>query len=312
MVCNYFFTTNFGLGYSTSLKSILYILDFFINKLFIIARRLWSKLGLFNSHNFNNQNSSTPIFVLILVVEKDILLLQKCVEGVKENCLNPIQKIVIVSSNSEKIKSICSSKNVDWLDEKLLEPVSKEFIFNHYKNEKKNSWIYQQFLKLNIDTLFPNANCLIIDVDTILLQKQCFISNDKYILKTADEYHIFYRRVNQKLLDTKKIKWQSFIAHHQIISTLHLTLLKQKISHNSKENIWKILLNEIAINNGWFSEYELYGNYMNLFHKDKIELYYWNNYNSKNVKANKLNIEKISKKYSSVSLHNYSYEIYNA
>lgn len=290
----------------------MHCLDFFINKFFIFFRRLWSKLRLFTKSDFTNQNNNTPIYIVILVVEKDISLLQKCIEGVRSNCLNPIQKLVVVSPKSEKIEAICNATNVDWLNEKLLEPISKEFICKQYKNNKKIGWLYQQFLKLNIDSIFPNKNCLIIDVDTILLQKQSFISNNKYIIKTSDEYHILYRKINKKLLNSKNIYWKSFIAHHQIISTEHLTLLKRKISNNSVNSFWEILLTEVILNNGWFSEYELYGNYMYLFHKEKIELRYWNNYNSKSFKANVVDIKKIANKYCSISLHNYDYEVYNS
>lgn len=312
MVFRYFLITNNSLDFSTILKTTLKFLDFIINKFFIVINSLLNILNLRTTQKNTTQCHIEPIYALILVVEKDIALLTKCIDGLIDNCLNPILKIVVISPDSDKIKSICILKNVDWLDEKHLEPVSKDFIFEHYKKSKKIGWIYQQCLKLNIDTIFGNANCLIVDVDTIFLQKQHFIINNKYVLKTSDEYHILYRKINQTLLNTKDIKWKSFIAHHQIISTFHLSLLKQKIETNSKENFWKFLLSEIASNDGWFSEYELYGNYMNLFHRDKIELRYWNNYNSKNLRVNKLNLEKISKKYCSISLHNYDYEIYTA
>lgn len=285
-------------------------LDFIINKL-VLNFNFFIRRHFSTYKSKTDKNINEPLNILILVVEKDLSLLANCIELLRKNVANKIEKIFVVSPNTSNIKNICEELNVLWVDEKQLEPVSKSYIYSKYPNKSKTNWLYQQFLKLNVDKLINEGYCLITDVDTFLIQKQYFLKQTQMVLKTSDEYHILYASAVKKLLRTSKLLNRSFIAHHQLIALEILTELKYTILSNfvDQNNVWDCILNVVNENDGWFSEYELYGNYAYNKYRDLIFLQYWFNYNSYSKNISKVNLAKISSKFLSCSFHNYNYSL---
>lgn len=163
---------------------------------------------------------------------------------------------------------------------------------------------------MNLDKIISENYYLVLDADTILLSEQYFVDNERMILKVSDEFHYLYQITNKKLLDNFSFNFRSFIAHHQLISRDILIDLKSRISGGNDKILWSTILSKIKSNGNWFSEYELYGNFAIQFYEKEVKTVYWFNKNQYRKHFSNSDIDSISKKYASVSFHNYDYKSY--
>jgi hypothetical protein len=250
-----------------------------------------------------------PISVIIPIVEKDLSILALNVVNLRKYCQNPITEILVVSPASEKIRKECELLNITWVDEVTVAPVSKESIHQLLGESFRVNWFYQQFMKLNFNTIVDTPQYLVLDADTILLSHQYFADQTHMILKVSDEYHYLYQFTNRNLIPGLKFRYRSFISHHQLISKEILQELKKQIS-NDEKLLWTRILFTIQNNKNWFSEYELYGSFANQFYSDRIKLVYWYNKNLYSKNFQNADLQLLEKKHISVSFHNHGYETY--
>jgi hypothetical protein len=164
-------------------------------------------------------------------------------------------------------------------------------------------------IKLSADIISNKEYFLIIDADTILINKQIFVSNSKMIINCSDEYHLPYFEMLKRILRINNLFCLSFVSHYMIFNRHILFELKAKIEEFSRDNWAKVIIDKVdKFDSSGFSEYETYGNYLYNYHKNKIELCYWFNLSLK--RSSDANLEDLislySKKYKSISLHYYS------
>lgn len=290
----------------------LFLINSVINKIFkfiniyIIPRKPFHK-----THVYSGDSASLPsIAIAILIIEKDLHLLQLNIESLRRFCQNPISNIFVISPANNKIKEQCQLLEVTWIDEEVVAPVKREKIHEFLGESFRLNWFYQQFIKLNLDTVITENHYLIIDADTILLNDQYFVSQEHMLLKVSDEYFYSYQVTNKGLIDNLSLRYQSFITHQQLISREILYEMKKRITFNGGHGLWDNILNAIKTNGNWFSEYELYGSFASQFYGDKIKIVYWHNKNSYVNNFTKSYLAKLEKKFVSASFHNYSYESY--
>jgi hypothetical protein len=170
------------------------------------------------------------------------------------------------------------------IDEKIF-PFNIDDLIAKFGNNNRNGWYLQQLLKLYsgniIHGLLPNY--LIIDSDTFFLKPVSFMDNNsKYIYTLGDENHIpYFNHMNKLHPSLKRIVNYSGISHHMIMSTEYVNGLFKLVEnyHNNSDPFWKIFLNNIDTKDfltSGASEYEIYFNYVNIYHKNDIILRHLN------------------------------------
>jgi hypothetical protein len=287
-------------------------LNYIINKIFIVFNGIGLKKGsAYDDLQFKGAIESLPsISVVIPIIEKDLEILRVNVINFRKYCQNPIAEIYVVSPVSKLIEDECVMLKLKWVDEALIAPVSKDEILFRLGDPFRVNWFYQQFLKLSFDKIVSTKHYLVLDADTILLSPQYFVDNQKMILKMSDEFHYLYQLTNKRLIPELKIKLKSFITHHQLIQVEILQQLKKKISNGNDKELWQKILVTTKNNSNWFSEYELYGHFVRHFYPSLITIVYWHNKNLYRKQFSEKILESYSRRYASISFHNYNYQIY--
>ena len=269
-------------------------------------RRIHKSILKFVCKTKSKFNSSIKIDILIPVSVKDIELLKFTIACARENILNPISQIFIIGENGV-IKDFCDQNNCVFIDEDSFLKIKKSSIKYNDIEWYRSGWIFQQLIKLNCDKLIGEENILVLDSDTFIFSKQSFVlDNGLSIINFSDEYHFPYS-VFKKLINLKKRFYLSFVCHHMIINKEYLKEMKKCILHSTNKEWIDAIIDNIDLSEpSCFSEYELYGNYMYYFHRDKIHLEYCKN---KNIKHSNLDLivlkEKLKSRFKSISFHNF-------
>jgi hypothetical protein len=159
-------------------------------------------------------------------------------------------------------------------------PFTINDIKKYHGDLDRNGWYLQQLIKLYAGFVIPDImdNYLVIDADIIFFNKSNFIENGKFLFNTGTEYHIPYfehmYRLHPSLVRVEKNI--SGITHHMIFNKFCIRSLFDMIEkeHNN-DDFWKIFLYSVCEKDrkhSGASEYEIYFNYMLIYHSDKIEL----------------------------------------
>jgi hypothetical protein len=134
-------------------------------------------------------------------------------------------------------------------------------------------WTKQQILKLSLDKIF-SGNILVLDADLLFLSPVKFLENGKYNFYLAHEYDERYFLTNDYLLKLQKQtkKYESFITDFGIFNSDILKEIKIDIENMHKKCWMSVLDNYINVSKELplLSEYELYGNYVLMNKKEKV------------------------------------------
>ena len=181
-----------------------------------------------------------------------------------------------------KIYLVCANPTINiegtiTIDENIF-PFNINNLIQKFGNNNRNGWYLQQLLKFYSGSVIPGIleNYLIIDSDTHFLKPTSFMDNDgKYIYTTGSEYHKpYFNHMNKLHPSLKKTHPCSGIVHHMIVNNNHLNSLMNMVetNHNGKP-FWEIFINmvdPIDFPHSGASEYEIYFNYMNIYHQPDI------------------------------------------
>lgn len=235
--------------------------------------------------------------IVISSCKKDQFILQKAIESIKQYIKN-YRRIIVVSN--EKLTDI---EDVEWFDEKQYPFSIKDLYDNMYNmvpeetRRRKVSYI-NQLIKLYAHKVIPNLldNILIYDSDIIFIKETSFFTDDKplYGNRIVDYYSGYNQYLNHHLklhesfdfynkLDVnkelkKKKLFCSGICHHIIYNKDIINELINLIEKTHNVVFWKYYLNIIDTRDKDSNLHlepancELYYNYVNLFHPDKIKI----------------------------------------
>jgi len=185
------------------------------------------------------------------------------------NNIRSKQYIVIVPDKHLSLFREHTPYEVDVISEEtVIGSKFKEEITRYLKvsgiDPSRASWIYQQFLKIQI-SLVRDKKILIWDSDTIPLKELEFIDkNGKISPFFGQEYHVPYFTLIKRLLGINKQIKPSFIAQSLPLYSNLLIDMVQKIEERIGLD-WKYaILSTLTADLGGspFSEYETIGNYM--------------------------------------------------
>lgn len=252
-------------------------------------------LCLQGSMNASYSFTHEPIDVVIPSTEKDLLTLEKSIEGILANGLG-VRRVIVVSKKQ-------LSTAAEWFDEASY-PFSKADValFLCGGDEQKarefikapNSrlgWYYQQLLKFYAPFVIPgiSSNVLVLDSDTIFLNPVTFINeNGAGLYNPGIEYHSPYFDHARKLVPSFERRFQkhSGITHHMVFQRPVLEELFKIVEEKHRQEFWKAFCgcvdpNYLGPDRAGASEYEIYFNYLFTHTKQaRIRKLQWANINS--------------------------------
>lgn len=242
--------------------------------------------------------ADVEIDIIIPLIQKDLIILPLCIEGIRNCITHNFYEIYIVAPKDELILDYCKKLNLVFIDETSIfgyAPNELKIFTGNNKNNR-SGWIFQQLIKLS-GVIGKNRYFLCIDADHVLIKKHSFISScNKHIFYQSPEYHKPYYDIIQKLFRNKKYpdSCLSYISHKMIFDKIELSKLQKSLSELHNANWISVIINSLDFNeDSGFSEFEMYGSYIN---KNMKILRLWKNINLLRNKT--YSYDEISKLYS--------------
>lgn len=211
--------------------------------------------------------------IVIPVGSNDIYTIATQLEYTKKNIVG-YRHIFLVSFDPSLIIDGCIT-----IDERIF-PFSLDTVSTFHGKQWRNGWYLQQLLKLYAGFVIPDIldKYLVIDSDTHFLKPTTFIENGKCLYNYGTEYWIEYfnhmHKLNNNLIKVDTAK--SGICHHMIFETKYVKELFDFVEkEHAGQVFYNIFLNNVTEDNfetSGASEYEIYFNYMLLYHSDVITL----------------------------------------
>lgn len=209
--------------------------------------------------------SNDPIDVVIPCVEKDLITLNLCIEGIRKNGEN-IQRIIVISNKR-------LTNEAEWFDESQypfsFQDVAAALPANGDGKLERTGWYYQQLLKLYAPLVIPDIspNVLILDADTIFLNPVSFLNEQSGgMYNPGFEHHPPYFQHGARLISGfyKYFPDYSGISHHMIFQRPVIESLFKELENQHKDPFWKtfcLLVDPKELIESGASEYEIYFNY---------------------------------------------------
>jgi len=225
--------------------------------------------------------------IVIPVGPNDSTIIAKMIEHTKEFIIG-YRNIYLVSFDPNIKFDGCIT-----IDENIF-PFNKNTVARHLGNNSRNGWYLQQLIKLYAGFHIENIlnNYLIIDSDTYFFKYTTFFKNKLPLYNTGTEYHLPYFNHMNKLHPTlKKQTYFSGICHHMMFQTNIITELFMLVESFHKKPFYICFLECIDTNDilgSGASEYEIYFNYLHIYHNKKFQIreLKWSNSNLLNNNNN--------------------------
>lgn len=212
--------------------------------------------------------SNHPIDVVIPSVEKDLLTLDLCIQGIRKNGMN-IRRIIVVSKRQ-------FTHEAEWFNEANYPFSFQDVALALAKDDPKLiqdggrvGWYYQQLLKLYAPLVIPgiSPNVLILDSDAIFLNPVSFLNeNNGGMYNHGIEYHAPYFQHAARLIPGfhKEFERYSGISHHMIFQKPIIEALLEEVERHHGGPFWHIFCRLVSPTDifAGASEYEIYFNYV--------------------------------------------------
>jgi glycosyltransferase involved in cell wall biosynthesis len=230
--------------------------------------------GQFFSHGRGIPEPSVDVVILCHPKDSDKLL--GCVQSVRKNLVHRIDKVFVVSPKNTNIETLCKSADLIFVDEESFSLDS----LNAYRYSTWRSWnvgwIWQQLIKLQLDSIGESEYLYLIDVDTQIAEKVCFFHEEKIVLLKSSEWHVPYFDFIQRIFPEYQFSRSSFVTHQMFIKKAWLTEFKHDIESAHKLNWHQAILSNLdSTELNAFSEFELIGTWLLNVHPNEIVQGYW-------------------------------------
>ncbi len=225
--------------------------------------------------------------IVIPVGPNDINVINKMIEHTQQYIIG-YRNIYLVSFDPT-----INFKNCITINENIF-PFNKNIIANYLGNNDRLGWYLQQLIKLYAGFTIKDIlnNYLVIDSDTYFYKYTSFFKNKLPLYNTGTEHHLPYFNHMNKLHPTLCRKTNfSGICHHMMFQTNIVSELFKLVESYHKEPFYIAFLkciNKNDILGSGASEYEIYFNYLHIYHNDKfsIRLLKWKNTHTLNNNEN--------------------------
>ena len=256
------------------------------------------------SDPLRNYESKPPeISVVIPITEKDFETLHLCIEGLTQNCTNPIQRFTLVCPQQHVVQLTARFPQTSVLNEDEYLSQSILGILSEFP-ENRIGWIKQQLIKF-LFTLESDQDVLVMDSDTVMLKPKTWVTSDGIqTLAISHEFHIPYVRHFSQFSELAPPPW-SFVTHHQLMQP---RIVREFLGSNG-ERLPEFLSWADKNESSSLSEYHSYGTWLQSKHPNLIR--YSGNLNRSITQTfeNYLSLEKLKAAFpdcSSVSYHKYA------
>jgi hypothetical protein len=175
---------------------------------------------------------------------------------------------------------------------------------------KRFGWVLQQLLKLRKIMSNDDKYWMLVDADTLLLRSRNWLDNKgRHILTPTYEFHEPYYKFLEGAGLVCLDHSLSFIPHHMFIDRNFLIQALTRIGVNDDKDLIELVESADTTQDSPFSiDYELYGQYMHVFHPEKINLAKWSNVSvqrPENTREIERIAERLTSNFASVSFHDY-------
>lgn len=229
------------------------------------------------------ENNSTSRDIIILATKKNMDILRLMIPYCKKNI--DCRDIYIIANNDLK-SEINTIEGVIFFDEaEVIQGLDfnavGDIIETITGTRYREGWYLQQFIKLGWSYVCKDKDYIVIDADTMPLNKIEFLDRDgNYLFTKKIEFNKPYFDTINKLFNgqiERKVDY-SFIAENMIFNCEYVKEMLSKIMNNADipgNTFYEKILHAIdpkeLLYNG-FSEFETYGNYMYNLHPDCIKV----------------------------------------
>jgi len=207
--------------------------------------------------------------IVILVGPNDTTIIEKMIEYTKKNIIG-YRNIYLIYYDPEIKFNECITINEN------IFPFNKNILASYLGYNNRLGWYLQQLIKLYAGFTIKNIlnNYLAIDSDTYFLKFTTFFKNKLPLYNFGNECNIPYFEHMHKLHPslTKQTHY-SGICHHMMFQTNIISELFKLVEYYHKESFYKSFLkciNNKDIMGSGASEYEIYFNYLHIYHKNKF------------------------------------------
>jgi len=268
--------------------------------------------------NCQSLTTSIDIELIIIAKQKDFEVLSKTIAITLEALSNfKTIDILLIVPQSDLVAAHHKFGNKG---HKLSIVNEFEILNANYLNEltrifsSRDTWVYQQALKLNAVANSELEYTFVLDADTVLLNSRNWICSEGHLLLCpSDEYNADYYNFLNKIGVSEIVPKYTFVSHHMFYNT---KLVKQILHELDLELPDKQIETLYSHSNSLSGspvciDYELFGQWMARNRSDNVRYLKWSNIgiskkNFKLVFGFKFTRLVLSKLYNSASFHSWS------
>lgn len=214
----------------------------------------------------------TPQYdVVIPVGPNDVDLIQKIVDCTRKN-VEGYRNIYIIPYNPAISIDGCIT-----VPESRF-PFDIQTLREFTGGSPRTGWYFQQLLKMYAGFCIPDIlpYYLIIDADTFFINPTTFFEGDIPLYNTGTEYFVqYFDHMTRLHPSLKKQNAYSGICHHMIFQRDLVRQLFDMVESHTGDIFWRsfmIHLDPVHIPGSGASEYEIYFNYLLIYHPDKMKI----------------------------------------
>jgi hypothetical protein len=170
-----------------------------------------------NPIRISKSKIQVQIEVLIPCIERDLDVLPLCILGIVKNSENPISRIRVISKST--LSQQLHNQTHELLYEVETETIPSQTLndIKHYVPADKRGWVTKQILAMWVAYSSSEQGVLVIDADTILLNKRLFLSPSRQILFPVVEFNLFDADTTYATWPVAESFPVSFTAHHLLL-----------------------------------------------------------------------------------------------
>jgi hypothetical protein len=205
---------------------------------------------------------------------KDRPTVEMCCSYLRNNM--GIRRIFLITSENPHIPDTTFINERELNDIISLDDIRRRWEATGSRFSNRSGWIYQQLLKLGADQWISDLHedYLICDSDIMFLNNPYgAVEQGKFPYNKAytGEYNTPYRNNYNRLMKEQTESGFSFINHNMVFNKECIRELKQFIEQKNGMRWDLAIINALDFNSfSDFSEYDLYGNWMFKYKKDKL------------------------------------------
>ncbi len=257
-------------------------------------------------------DKKSTVDLVIVSAAKDFDILSKSVVFGKKSLgdfYSGLTYIAVPESDLKSLPSSCVNSDLVLLSE-------DEVISSDDRNKLRSKfgarygWALQQFLKVQLVIQSKNQAALVLDSDTILLKpRKWFDSQGRQLLFPSWEFQKSYYELLNTLGVSSKVPKYTFISHHMLMQKKYLeSAICETGASDISDLISLVVKNAASEKSAFCIEYELYGQFMQNFHRSALFTEKWGNLNvrrSELLKLSESEMQRLYNRYSSISAHDY-------